>query len=459
MSKKLFSNFTNFFKSEPKEENLYKLDGRTPLNRAIPFGIQHVMAMFLSNITPAIIIAGVAKYNGNPFGAADTAQLIQACMLIAGIGTLIQLFPIWRVGGKLPIVTGISFSFLSAAVTFASRDYGIMVGAILIGGVLQGVLGLTAVYWKKFISPIVSACVVTTIGFSLLPTAIESVVASEKYTDGSWQNLVVALIALASCIIYNVFAKGIWKQLYILVGFVVGYLVSLAFGMVNFSGIGETVSEIGVVALPKVCAYAPKFEIGPIITIILLFLVSSAETIGDTTAICKGGLGRDITDREVSGALACDGFISAIAGGLFGCPPITSYSQNVGLVAVTKVVNRFTIMFGAFILVIAGIFPPIGAFFATIPKCVIGGCSVVMFGAIIVSGLMMFKEIEFDQRATIIIAAALCIGIGITRVPGFFNNMPQLVKDIFQNNPVPGVFVVSLVLSLVIPAKNKSSKN
>ena len=171
--------------------------------------------------------------------------------------------------------------------------------------------------------------------------------------------------------------------------------------------------------------------------------------------ICTGGLGRDITEKEVSGSLACDGFISAVSGGVFGCPPITSFSQNVGLVAMTKVVNRFTIMFGALTLILAGVFPPVGAFFSTLPDCVLGGCTVIMFGAIIVSGVTMLGECGFDQRNTIIAATSFAIGIGVTQVPEFFSGMPQIVSDIFAGNPVAGVFVVAMILSLALPKKVK----
>ena len=367
-------------------DNIYRLDGRVPVGKAIPFGLQHVLAMFVANVTPVMLIASVAVYNGQAFTAIDTALLIQAAMLIAGIGTLIQLYPVWRIGSRLPVVMGLSFTFLSAMMTLAAKDYGLMIGAVIVGGCIEGVLGLTAKYWRRFVSPIVSACVVTTIGFSLLSTGISSFASSSVYPTGAWQNLLVAVITLAACLVYNSLAKGFWKQLYVLFGLIVGYIVSLFFGMVDFASMKETVSELGIIALPKLFAFTPKFDLGAIISVTLVFLVSAAETIGDTSAVCTGGLGRDITEKEVSGSLACDGFISAVSGGVFGCPPITSFSQNVGLVAMTKVVNRFTIMFGALTLILAGLFPPVGAFFSTLPDCVLGGCTVIMFGSIMMSG-------------------------------------------------------------------------
>ena len=408
--------------------NIYRLDGRVPVGKAIPFGLQHVLAMFVANVTPVMLIASVAVYNGQAFTAIDTALLIQAAMLVAGIGTLIQLYPVWRIGSRLPVVMGLSFTFLSAMMTLAAKDYGLMIGAVIVGGCIEGFLGLTAKYWRRFVSPIVSACVVTTIGFSLLSTGISSFASSSVYPTGAWQNLLVAVITLAACLIYNSLAKGFWKQLYVLFGLIVGYIVSLFFGMVDFASMKSTVQELGIIALPKLFAFTPKFDIGAIISVTLVFLVSAAETIGDT---------------------------SAVSGGVFGCPPITSFSQNVGLVAMTKVVNRFTIMFGALTLILAGLFPPVGAFFSTLPDCVLGGCTVIMFGAIIVSGVTMLGECGFDQRNTIIAATSFAIGIGVTQVPEFFSGMPQIVSDIFAGNPVAGVFVVAMILSLALPKKVK----
>ena len=437
-------------------DNIYRLDGKVPVAKAIPFGLQHVLAMFVANVAPIILVAQVAVYNGIAFTEIETARLIQNAMLIAGIGTLIQLYPIWRIGSKLPVFMGISFTFVSAMMVYAAQDYGIMIGGIIVGGCIEGVLGLTVKYWRRFVAPIVSACVVTTIGFSLLSVGINSYGASNAYDFGSWQNLLVGTITLVTCLVYQALAKGFWKQLYVLAGLVVGYIAAICFGMVDFAQIGSTVSELGVVSFPQLLHFTPKFELGAIVSITLVFFVSAAETIGDTTAVCNGGLGRDITVRELSGSLACDGFISAVSGGVFGCSPITSFSQNVGLVAMTKVVNRFTIMFGAIALVLAGLFPPIGAFFSTLPECVLGGCTVMMFGAIIISGVTMLSQCGLDQRNTLIAATSLSIGIGVTLVSGFFDHMPKLIGDIFAGNPVAGVFVVAMVLSLAMPKHVKA---
>lgn len=438
-------------RKESSIDNIYRLDGRVPIGRAIPFGLQHVLAMFVANVAPLIIIASVAVYNGAPFTAAETAQLLQNCMLIAGIGTLVQLYPVWKIGSGLPVVMGLSFTFLAAAMTTASQDYGIMVGAIIVGGCFEGILGLTAKYWRRIISPTLSACVVISIGLSILNVGVSSFGSSSAYPLGSWQNLLVAVITLAAALVFHTMLKGVAKQLYVLLGMLVGYVVSIFFGMVDFGTMADTIGQLGVVAVPRLFAYVPKFQIGAIFSFALVFIVSAVETIGDTTATCTGGLGRDITEKELSGSLCCDGFVSALSGGVFGCSPITSFSQNVGLISMTHVVNRYCIMFGALAMILGGLFPPVGAFFTTLPDCVLGGCTVIMFGSIMMSGVKMLQEAGLNNRSTLIAATSICLGVGVTEVDGFFDNLPAVFGDVFAGNMVAGVFVVGLIMELCLP--------
>ncbi|MBQ9648117.1 MAG: purine/pyrimidine permease [Oscillospiraceae bacterium] len=441
----------NAASQDVRVENIYRLEGRVPIGKAIPFGLQHVLAMFVANITPLIIIASVAVYNGEPFTAVETARLLQNCMIIAGIGTLIQLYPIWKIGSGLPVVMGLSFTFLAACLSTASQDYGIMVGGIIVGGVFEGILGLTAQYWRKIITPLLSSCVVIAIGLSILNVGVSSFGSSSAYPLGSWQNLLVATVTLAAAFIFHTTLKGIAKQLYVLLGMLVGYVVSIFFGMVDFGVMGNTIREMGVIAVPQLFAFRPRFQPGAIVSFCLVFIVSAVETIGDTTATCTGGLGRDITAQEVSGSLCVDGFVSAISGGVFGCSPITSFSQNVGLISMTHVVNRFCIMFGALAMILGGLFPPIGAFFTTLPDCVLGGCTVIMFGSIMMSGIHMMLEAGINNRNTLIAATSICLGVGVTQVDGFFDNLPGIFGEIFAGNMVAGVFVVGLVLEIFLP--------
>lgn len=430
-------------KSNSSVSNIYQLEGRVPVSRAIPFGLQHILAMFVANISPIIIVAGASGVSGK-----QLAMLIQSAMLIAGIGTLIQLFPLWKIGSGLPIVMGISFTFVSIMCYIgANYGYGTIMGAVLIGGLIEGCLGLFAKYWMKIISPIVSASVVTAIGFSLLSvgsTSFGGGSGSENF--GSVENWILGTVTLLCCILFNIFAKSYWKQLSVLFGLVVGYLVAIPMGLVDFSSLAGT----SVIALPHLMPFKMEFHLNAIISVALIFLVSATETIGDTQALANSGLNRSATTKEISGSLACDGFISSLSS-LFRCMPITSFSQNVGLVAMTKVVNRFTIATGALIMILAGIFPIFGAVLATLPDAVLGGCTIMMFGTIVVSGLQMIGKCGYSQRNITIVALSLSIGIGFTQVPELFSVFPKIIETVFAENCVAVVFLVAVILNLILP--------
>ncbi len=431
--------------------NIYQLNGRVPVAKAIPFGLQHVLAMFVANIAPIIIVAGACGLD-----EATTASLIQCAMMIAGVGTIVQLYPVaGRIGAKLPIVMGISFTFVSLFCFIgATYGYGAIVGAVLVGGIVEGTLGLFAKYWRRLIAPIVSASVVTSIGFSLLKVGAESFGGGSGSADfGSAENLLLGVITLFSCLIFNIVAKSHWKQLSVLFGLVVGYIVAIFMGKVDFSAL----ESAKLIAFPKWMPVEMKFEPGAILSVILIFLVSATETIGDTTAMTKVGLKREPSDREISGSLACDGFISSFSS-LFGCMPITSFSQNVGLIAMTKVVNRFTILMGALIMIAAGIFPAVGAVLATLPDAVLGGCTIMMFGTIVISGLQMVADCGFSQRNITIAGLSLSIGIGFTQVPAIFCIFPRMVQNVFAENCVAVVFLISIILNLILP-KNMEATN
>lgn len=316
---------------ENNNNTLYQLDGRMPVLQAIPFGLQHVLAMFVSNITPIIILANVVGISPDL-----SAALIQNCMIIAGIGTLIQLYPIWKIGSRLPIVMGISFTFLSLGIFIGTtQGMGTLMCAVIIGGIFEGFLGLFAKYWIRMITPIVAATVVTAIGFSLLPIGANSFAGGQGAADfGSVQNWIVGTVTLFVCLGCQVFAKGFFRSLSVLIGLIVGYILAVCMGMVDFSGL----HNVGVISLPKFMPFELKFNLGAVLSIIAIYMVSATETIGDTSALCSGALKRNVTDRELSGSIATDGFVSTIAG-LFGCTPITSFSQNVGLASLSGVVT------------------------------------------------------------------------------------------------------------------------
>ena len=451
------------------EENIYKLNGRVPLRKAIPFGLQHVLAMFVSNLAPVLIVcsAALVRGSGDHLTSAEITQLLQCAMFAAGIGTCMQLYPVWKIGSKLPIVMGVSFTFLGSLLIICTNPelgYEGMIGAVIAGGIFEGLVGLSAKYWKRFLTPVVSACVVIAIGLSLLSVGMDSWGGGSGVEDfGAWYHLVVGVFTLIVCLVSRYLLKGVYKNLNILVGLIFGYILSILFTaagiapMIDFSGISQTIEEVGFFSLPKLVfftSHKPVFDLGAFFTIAIVFLVSAAETTGATTAVCTGALGRDIKMEELQGSLAVDGFSSAISG-CFGCPPLTSFSQNVGLVTMTKVINRFTIFIGA--LILASLFPPLGAFFNSLPQAVLGGCTVMMFGSIMYEGIKMLKDCVFDDRTMIIVSLSFCIGVGLTQTSGnFFSAFPQAVGDIFNGNAVAGVFVISLLLSLFLPKEKKT---
>ena len=431
-------------KTESSVNNIYQLEGRVPVLKAVPFGLQHILVMFVANLTPITIIAAAGGLSQS-----EIAVLLQNAMFVAGIATLIQLYPVWKVGSGLPIVMGVSFTFVAVLSTVAvNYGYPTVIGAVLVGGIFEGTIGLLAKYWRRIIAPIVAASVVTAIGFSLFTVGARSFGGGYAEDFGSAENLILGTITLAVCLLWNCIAKGYLKQLAVLIGLIVGYIVAIFMGKVDLS----VIFSDGFIALPKLLPYTPEFNLGAILSVCIIFLVSAAETIGDTTAMAASGLNRDIKDKEISGSIACDGYSSTISS-LFGCPPVTSFSQNVGLIAMTKVVNRFTIMTGAVCMIFAGLLPPIGNFFASLPESVLGGCTIMMFGTILTSGMQMVAKAGFNQRNITIAALSLSIGIGFTTASeiGLWHIFPEAVQTVFSTNVVAVVFVTSIILNLVLP--------
>lgn len=428
--------------------SIYELDGRVPVLEAIPFGLQHVLAMFVSNITPIIILANVVGLDH-----ALSAALIQNCMVIAGIGTLVQLYPVWRIGSRLPIVMGISFTFLSLAMAIATtQGMGTLMGAVIIGGLVEGCLGLFPNHWTKLIPHVVAATVVTAIGFSLLPIGANSFAGGQGSADfGSANNWIIGTVTLITCLLTQVFARGFLRSLSVLVGLAVGYVLSVCMGVVDFS----VLKGVDVVALPRLLPFTPEFHLDAILAIVCVFLVSATETIGDTSALCSGALGRTVHKKEMGASVACDGFVSTVAG-LFGCTPITSFSQNVGLAAMSKVVNRFVIATGACIMILGGLFPVVGTLLTTIPQPVLGGCTIMMFGSILFAGFGMMAKSGFSQRNMIIVSLSLSVGLGFTQATGLFAIFPKIVQTVFAENCVAVVFLLAVLLNLILP-KEKST--
>lgn len=432
------------------KDPIYEFHGDISIKKAVPFGLQHVLAMFVSNIAPILIVTGVVK-----MPAAEAASLVQAAMIIAGVGSMLQLFPFWRIGSGLPIIMGISFTFVSIFCVIGTKyGYGAVLGAALVGGILEGILGLGAAWWRKFVPSIVSASVVTAIGFSLLPIGANSFGGGFGNPEfGDWKYLTVGTITLISCLIFNIKAKSFYKQLSVLFGLVVGYIAAFFFGMVDLT----RMTTVSVLSLPALMPYELEFHTDAIFSVFLIFLVSATETLGDTSALAAMGFGREAKDKEISGAITVDGFVSSLSA-LFGCMPITSFSQNVGLIAMTRVVNRKAIACGAAIMILAGFVPALGVILASLPDAVLGGCTLMMFGSIVVSGVRMISQCGYSQRNMSIAALSLSIGLGFTQTPQIFRLFPDLFRSVFAENCVAVVFIVAILLNLIFPKEKEDLK-
>lgn len=432
------------------KDPIYDFHGKISAGKAVPFGLQHVLAMFVANIAPILIVTGVVH-----MPTEQVASLVQVAMIIAGVGSLLQMFPLGPLGSGLPVIMGISFTFVSVfCVIGAKYGYGAILGAALIGGILEGTLGLTARWWRKFIEPIVSATVVTAIGFSLLSIGANSFgggFGNPHFGDAPY--LIVGSITLVSCIVFNIFAKSYYKQLSVLFGLVVGYVAAYFFGMVDLSRL----TSVPLISLPGLMPYPLEFHGDAIVSVFLIFLVSATETLGDTSALADMGFGRPAKDKEISGSIAVDGYISSLSS-LFGCMPITSFSQNVGLIAMTHVVNRKAIASGAVIMILAGLFPGLGVILASLSDAVLGGCTLMMFGSIVVSGVHMLSQCGYSERNMSIAALSLSIGLGFTQTPQIFHIFPPLFKSVFAENCVAVVFLVALVLSFVLPKEKPKAE-
>ncbi len=433
--------------SEARNENIYKLEGKVPLSTAVPLGIQHLLAMFLGNISPLIIITGMLKMD-----AGLKTTLIQNSMFIAGIATLIQLYPIWKIGSGLPAVMGTSSGFLGTAKAIGmAHGYGALMGASLVGGILEMILGYFIKPLKKLFPPLVTSLVVMSLGLSLLPVGVRYFGGGFTPEFGQLNHLFIGTLVIVLVIILMQNKNRFIAASAILIAIVIGYIVSAFMGMVDFS----IIKNAAWFSLPRPFVIKPEFNMSAIIAMGIMYIATAVETIGDLAAISNGGLDREATDDELSGGVIADGFGSFIAA-FFGVLPNTTFSQNVGLVAVTKVVNRFTIGTGAVVLVLMGFVPKLSAIFTAMPQSVLGGAAVIMFAMIFVSGLKSLLREKITDRSGLIIALSLGLGLGIGNVPSLLNNLPAWVGQIFAQNGIIMTFTIATILNLVLPKKEEN---
>lgn len=452
----------------------YELEGRLPLKQAIPMGLQHVLAMFVSNLTPLILITGGVGCAIND--QALLVTLLQNAMIISGVITLLQIYAIGPIGAGLPIVMGTSSGFIgvckSVALTLGGGTYayGAIMGASLLGGLFEGVLGMFLKPLRKFFPAIVTGTVVLSIGLSLISVGVSSFGGGNSSPDyGSLENLFVGFVVLIVIIFLKHATKGITSYAAIFIGIIVGYILVIIMGQTlpttftytNAAGEIVEATKSWVInwdqiknaawfAVPEFLPVKIVFDAKAIVPIGIMFIVTAVETVGDISGITEGGLGREATDKELAGGVICDGVGSAAAA-LFGVLPNTSFSQNVGLIAMTKIVNKFAISIGGIFLIACGLFPKLAAFLAAMPNSVLGGAAVMMFSSIVVSGIQLVTKDKMTARNVTILSVALGVGYGLGANPQVLVHLPEPIQLIFGGSGIVPAAVAAIILNIVLP--------
>ena len=426
---------------------VFRYEGMPSANQLIPLGLQHVVAAIVGIVTPSILIANTCGIEG-----ADRTLLIQVSLLITALATLIQLFPIGPVGSRLPVIMGISFAYVPTLLAIGGQ-FGLptILGAEIVGGVVAVLFGIFVKQIRVLFPPLVTGTVIFTIGLSLYPTAVKYMAGgagSESF--GSPKNWAVALITLLVVTVLSHFCRGVLKLGAILFGMLVGYGVALALGMVSF----DSVASAGWFNLPMPMHFPIQFEASACVSLAIVYIINAVQTIGDLSSTTMGGMDRMPTDKELSGGIIGQGVMS-IVGALFGGLPTASYSQNVGIVTVNRVINRAVFAFAAIILAVAGFVPKFSAILTTIPQSVIGGATVSVFATITMTGIRMITSDGFSMRSSAVVSLSVALGVGITQVEGAIGGFPSWVTTVFGSSPVVVAAIVAILLNLTLPKEQK----
>lgn len=447
----------------------YQFEGRIPLKQAIPLGLQHVLAMFVGNLTPILIITAAC---GSEDFAALQVTLLQNAMLIAGIVTLVQLFAIGPIGGKVPIIMGTSSGFIGVFQSVVEimgggvAAYGAIMGASLIGGLFETVLGAFLKPLRRFFPSVVTGTVVLAIGLSLIGVGVSSFGGGSSANDyGSIENLLIALVVMIIILVLKHGTKGLTSSSCILFGIIAGYIICAVLAIflpttaVNADGMEYTkawvlnwdkVAQAKWFAVPQIMPVKPVFDLRAIVPVLIMFIVTAVETVGDISGCIEGGMGREATDSELSGGVMCDGVGSSFAA-LFGVLPNTSFSQNVGLVTMTKIVNRFALGCGAIFLILCGLLPKLAALVSIMPQCVLGGAAVIMFSSIVMSGIQLITKEPLTARNMTIVSVALGLGYGIGANSAVLSGLPKAVQLIFGGSGIVPAAFVAIILNVLLP--------
>ena len=437
---------------------LFQFYGVPPLGSSVSLALQHLVAMIVGCVTPAIIISEAVG-----LGQADRVLLIQASLVMSAVSTFLQLFPIGkRFGSGLPVILGVSFAYVPSMQAIASSGGGIsaIAGAMVVGGIVAVIVGVFVKQIRTLFPPVITGTVVFTIGLSLYPTAINymaggtgntaAAVAAkgllEALVYGSWQNWLVAVLTLAVVMLLNNYGKGICKLASILLGMLFGYVVAMCFGMVSFADVGDA----AWFSLPRFLHFGITFDASSCIAVGLLFAINSIQAIGDFTATTVGGMDRDPTDQELQGGIIAYG-ASNILAALFGGLPTATYSQNVGIVTTNKVVNRTVFALAGGFLLLAGVSPKFAAVLTTIPQCVLGGATITVFSTIAMTGMKLIASQDLTARNTTIVGLSAALGVGISQASGALSQFPEAVTMIFGKSPVVIATLMAVLLNLLLP--------
>ena len=428
----------------------YHLDGVPSLKEAIPLGLQHVLAMFVSNITPLIIVAGALN-----MPAETKTFLIQCTMFVAGLNTMIQAYTLGPIGAKLPIVVGTSFAFVPVALSIGTQyGYEAILGAALVGGIFEAFIGLIIKKIRRYFPPVVTGVIVLSIGLSLLPTGVASFAGGFGAADfGSFSNLLLGMIVLITVIYFKQFTKGITSTGAMFIGNVVGFIVAIFMGKVDLASL----STAGYFNLPRPFTYGFSFHLDACLAMVMMYIVSAVETVGDMSGVTMGGANRELTDRELSGGILADGIGSCIAAA-FSILPTTSFSQNTGLVTMTGVMSRFVVGVGAAFLMLGAFIPKVGAILSIVPASVIGGSLVMVFAMISISGINLITKEPLKGRNALILSVSLGLGYGLGSVPQALNSFPESVKLIFGGSGIVVSGSIAVILNLILPPDEEIKK-
>lgn len=457
----------------------YDFEGKLPLRQAIPLGLQHVLAMFVGNLTPILIITSTcaAMSDAEQFAALQVS-LLQNAMLIAGLVTLIQLFAIGPIGGKVPIIMGTSSGFIGVFKSVADvmgggiLGYAAIMGASIIGGLFEGVLGFFLKPLRRFFPAVVTGTVVLSIGLSLIGVGVGSFGGGTAAKDyGSVENLLIALVVLIVILALKHGCKGMASHSCILIGIVFGYILCAVLALVlpttAVAADGteyvkawvlnwDKVAQAKWFAIPEFMPIKPVFDARAIVPVLIMFIVTAVETVGDISGVMEGGMNREATDKELSGGVICDGLGSSFAA-LFGVLPNTSFSQNVGLVTLTKIVNRFALACGAIFLVLCGLLPKLAAVVSIMPQSVLGGAAVIMFSSIAISGIQLITKEPLGARNMTIVSVALGLGYGLGANNAVLSGLPQSVQLIFGGSGIVPAALVAILLNILLPKEKASA--